>query len=239
MNASPMNASPMNASHMNQDTARSIPRTIGYLVAWAVTIWLALFGCGKLLTGPLSGQAWERRDGWVDRWLAGHRQNWLNTATHIGTTLAETITVTAIAIVAFIVLRLVTYRWRPSMFVAAALIGEVTIFVSTTLVVDRARPDVHRLDNAPPTSSFPSGHMAASVTLYGSLAILAVLLLRRQWLRTVAVAIAVAVPLIVGFSRLYRGMHFPSDVLAGALLALIWLTVCVKLIHPAEVGRAS
>src|SRR3712207_7042639 len=85
----------------------------------------------------------------------------------------ETITVIAIGLVAFVLLRVRLTRWREPVYLAVTLIGEVTIFVSTTLLVDRARPPVRHLDSAPPTSSFPSGHTAASVALYGGLAVLA------------------------------------------------------------------
>jgi membrane-associated phospholipid phosphatase len=79
--------------------------------------------------------------------------------------------------------------------------------VTTTLLVHRARPNVVRLDQAPPTSSFPSGHTSAAVALYGAAAILVVRYSTRAAWRRVAVAIAIVVPLIVASSRLYRGMH--------------------------------
>src|SRR6266508_2918903 len=108
---------------------------------------------------------------------------------------------------------------------AAALAGEVTIFVATTLMIDRNRPPVPQLDDSPPTSSFPSGHTAAAIALYGALAIIALRVSGRAWLRTLAVIFAVALPICVAFARLYRGMHFPTDVLGGALLGIAWLVV--------------
>jgi undecaprenyl-diphosphatase len=93
------------------------------------------------------------------------------------------------------------------------------------MFVDRDRPDVAHLDGAPPTSSFPSGHTAASVALYGSLAVIAVGLGARAWVRWILLVLAVVMPATVAMSRLYRGMHFPTDVIAGALFALTWLMV--------------
>jgi undecaprenyl-diphosphatase len=72
------------------------------------------------------------------------------------------------------------------------------------------------MDAAPPTSSFPSGHTGAALALYGGLAVLALLLVRSP-VRVPLAALALLVPLLVGASRLYRGMHHPSDVLAGLL----------------------
>jgi undecaprenyl-diphosphatase len=84
---------------------------------------------------------------------------------------------------------------------------------------------VQHLDDAPPTSSFPSGHTAAAVTLYGALAIIALRVSTRAWLRTLAVVVAVALPVCVALARLYRGMHYPTDILGGAVLGLAWLIV--------------
>jgi membrane-associated phospholipid phosphatase len=195
------------------------------LLAAALVLWGVLCGVGYLLTHPLHDTAFERRDAWANRWLAGHRDATWNTVTHWLTYLAETMTVIGIGLVFFVGLRLALGRWRESMFLAAALAGEVTIFVATTLVIDRNRPPVPHLDDSPPTSSFPSGHTAAAIALYGALAIIALRVSGRAWLRTLAVIVAVALPVCVALARLYRGMHFPTDVLGGALLGIAWLVV--------------
>jgi undecaprenyl-diphosphatase len=195
------------------------------LVAAAVSIWLVLVIVGHLLGHPFKDSALVRWDASVDRHLAADRQRNWNTATHLTTYLAETITVIAIGLLAFVLLRVGLKRWREPLFLAVSLIGEVTIFVSTTLLVDRDRPPVKHLDSAPPTSSFPSGHTAASVALYGGLAVIAWRVGAAAWLRTLATAAAVLVPVLVAVSRMYRGMHYPTDVIAGALLGCCWLAV--------------
>jgi undecaprenyl-diphosphatase len=195
------------------------------LLGAAVLIWLVLVGIGHLLGHQWKNSALVRWDASVDRHLAADRQRNWNTTTHLTTYLAETITVIAIGLLAFVLLRLGLKRWREPLFLAVTVIGEVTIFVSTTLLVDRNRPSVRHLDSAPPTSSFPSGHTAASVALYGSLAVIAWRVGAAAWLRTIATALAVLVPIAVAGSRMYRGMHYPTDVIAGALLACCWLAV--------------
>ena len=167
--------------------------------------------------------------------LAADRHQPWTELTHLTTYLAETMTVIAVGLVAFVLLRLGLKRWREPLFLAVALIGEVTIFVSTTLLVDRDRPPVKHLDGAPPTSSFPSGHTAASVALYGGLAVIAWRVGAAAWLRTLATVAAVLVPVLVAVSRMYRGMHYPTDVIAGALLACCWLAVTSTVI----LGRRS
>jgi membrane-associated phospholipid phosphatase len=156
-------------------------------------------------------------------------QSW-NDVTQVGSHAAETYTVIVVAVVFFLGLRVVLGRWGASLFVAVAVIGEVAIFVCVTLVIDRPRPQVPHLDSAPPTSSFPSGHVAAAVALYEALAVVVWSSSRHGWLRAVAVLIGIGVPIIVGWSRLYRGMHYPTDVFGGGLLGVVWLTAATMVL---------
>lgn len=82
-----------------------------------------------------------------------------------------------------------------------------------------------RLDVAPPTSSFPSGHTAAAVALYGGIAILALRVYGRRRAALTGAVVLWCIPVIVGLSRLYRGMHYPS--LAGALTGGLWLLLVI------------
>ena len=164
----------------------------------------------------------------VNVYLASHRNPEMNTVTlvcsHIGNTGIATGTV-------LLVVGLVWWRtrdWRFSVFPAFAVFLQLTIFLIAANLVDRHRPPVTELDPAPPTSSYPSGHVGASTALYVSIALLASRL-ERPWLRRSAVACCLAVPLLVAFARLYRGMHQVSDVVMAivngvlcALLAYAW-----------------
>ncbi len=80
------------------------------------------------------------------------------------------------------------------MFLLVTMFGELTLFLGTSAIVDRARPDVLHLDGRLPTSSFPSGHVAATLCLYVAIAV-PVLARTRAWWRWVAVSAAVLTPL--------------------------------------------
>ncbi|MFD0521077.1 phosphatase PAP2 family protein [Paractinoplanes durhamensis] len=98
----------------------------------------------------------------------------------------------------------------------------------------RRRPaaaGVEQLDGQMPTSSFPSGHIAATMCLWITIAII-VLARVRHWWRWVFVALAVIMPLGVALSRMYRGMHHPTDVAGAALLTACWLSVLWFTVRP-------
>jgi undecaprenyl-diphosphatase len=114
-----------------------------------------------------------------------------------------------------------------------AMVGQLAIHVAVTAVVDRPRPPVLRLDAAQPTSSFPSGHTMAAVALYGAFAVLAGERWRGRTVHAAAIAVAVLIPTGVAFARMYRGMHYPTDVVAATLLSASWLLVSV---HAVRIG---
>lgn len=210
------------------------------LVAGGLVLYLALIAVGLSITHLLKDSALVQRDLEISRWFAAHRTPTLNTLTHIGTMLADTWTAIALSIVLVLVMWRWLGRWRESIGVMVAILGELFVFLLVTNTVHRDRPPVPRLDPAPPTSSFPSGHTAAAVALYGCLA---VIVLRQMAHRRLAVLIAVlccCVPPIVAVSRVYRGMHYTTDVLFGAIGGGVWLLIAVLVVVPsATYGRGA
>jgi membrane-associated phospholipid phosphatase len=184
----------------------------GYLVMTAVLVGLGLILTKLLASGPVG--AWDES---VDRWFVTQRTAALNSVSHVGSLLGETLTIVAIAVVVAIVLA-IGRHWRELGFLVAALALEASVALTTSVLVNRARPHVVRLDAVPPTASFPSGHTAAATALYVSLAIVFSCFVRNATLRAAAWALAIALPIYVGASRLYRGMHHPIDVMGSAVL---------------------
>jgi undecaprenyl-diphosphatase len=167
-------------------------------------------------------------DGSFSRWFAAHRTPGLNQLTHYTTLASDSITITALAVATVAITAIVWRRWREPMLVAVAVTGEVTIFLLVTLLVDRKRPPVPHLDEAPPTSSFPSGHVAAAICMYGALAIIANERASSALVRGLFLALAVLIPLAVALSRLYRGMHYLTDILGGVILGVTWLYLATR-----------
>ena len=107
-----------------------------------------------------------------------------------------------------------------------------------TQVVGRPRPDVPHLDPAPPTSSYPSGHVGASTALYLSLALLAQRI-PHPALRRVLTALCLLIPLLVLYARLYRGMHHLSDVLVGLVNGVVCATLAWGWLKDRRAHRAN
>jgi membrane-associated phospholipid phosphatase len=199
-----------------------------FLLACAVVLLLVLAGVGWVLSHVVQNDSLGRADTGVSRWLARERSPDLNDVTAVTTEIGGTLTVTVLAVLSVAVAAFVWRRWREPMMVAVAVAGEVAIFLAVTLLVDRKRPPVPHMDEAPPTSSFPSGHTAATIALWGALAVLASERARSALVRGLFLALAVVLPVLVASSRMYRGMHYLSDVLGGVLLGGLWLAATVR-----------
>ena len=205
------------------------------LLGGAVAIWIVLTVIGLILTHVFDKGAVHRADLGVDIWFAHHRSPGWNSVMLFGTDLARTQTVIAVAAAAALFLRWRLKRWHESFIVIAAVAGEVLIFLAVTQTVPQRRPPVPRLQAAPTTSSYPSGHTAAAIALYGCLGVLLLVYVSRPGLRWLA-ALLFCIPVYVALSRLYEGEHYPSDVIAGALLGGLWLTCVLRTLPPVRVA---
>lgn len=202
-------------------------QSVQLLCGWAVltVVWI---GLGALLTGPFAGGTIVRTDERVARWMVAQRTPSWNHVTVWGSLLAETTTkVVATTLLALAFLAL-WRRWFEPVFIVASLVIEAAAFIVVTAVVGRDRPDVLQLDGSPVGSSFPSGHTAAAAA-YAAVAVVVFWHTRKRWARVLIVLFTLLVPIIVALSRMYRGMHFLSDTIAGAALggAAVALTAVV------------
>jgi membrane-associated phospholipid phosphatase len=197
-------------------------RAARILVPAYVAILLAVLAVGWLLTHPLQDSV-EPRDNDVVQWFADHRNGSLDLLAAAGSHVADTWVGLALAVVIAAAFARWRRTWLPVVYFAVLMVGHHSLYVIATHVVPRDRPPVKILDpGLVPNHSFPSGHTATGVILYGGTALLlawAVPRLRR-WVWPLFLVV-----FVVAASRLYQGAHHPTDVLTGALYGAAWLAV--------------
>ena len=197
-----------------------------------VTLAAVTYGVGRALL------AWPTGEAAVSRGVAADRTPLWNMLTDYGTSLSDTPYIVALTAVAAILFRLVYKRWRESIFLVVSVWSQSIVFLLITVLIDRHRPPVPHLDPAPPTSSFPSGHVSAAVGFYCAVALILTTHVRNRALQVLIWVLGGAAPLIVGFSRIYRGMHFLTDVVWGLVLGICCVVVAaVAILRRREARR--
>lgn len=124
------------------------------------------------------------------------------------------------------------WRWRERTSVIvllASVLGGATINHLLKHSFQRPRPGLEHFVSVPTDFSFPSGHAANATLLYGTLAALVVLRTASRPVRAVVTAAAALVVAAIACSRVVLGAHRVSDVVAGVLVGLTWMTVCLAL----------
>jgi undecaprenyl-diphosphatase len=205
---------------------------MGPLVALVLTLAL-LAGFVLVLVNVLDGDL----DGF-DQWLVTLLRaddadgqplgpSWLRVffveITHLGGTVALTVATAVVAgLLAF------ERRYRPALLVLVAVLGGTALSSALKLGLDRPRPDLvpHLVEVLSP--SFPSGHAMLSTVVYLTLGLLlARFEFARPATRLYVVGCALGLVLLIGASRVYLGVHWPSDVLAGWCLGAAWAIGCL------------
>jgi undecaprenyl-diphosphatase len=103
-------------------------------------------------------------------------------------------------------------------------------------VFNRARPSLEHLVTVN-TLSYPSGHAMSAMAFYGFLIYLCVRYSMRRWVQILLITLLVIVVLSIGVSRIYLGVHYPSDVAAGFIGGLIWVAFCAVVFNLIELLR--
>jgi membrane-associated phospholipid phosphatase len=203
------------------------------LVQTMVVTYAALVAV-MMAVGLLVTAAFERAslsfDESVERWIVDNRTSLADGLSGVASELGHT-TVIVIGLVGFCVAALSARWWQPAFVVAAGLTTELAVFLTVNYWLDRPRPDIPVIGSVPSTASFPSGHAAAAVVFYLGLAMTVTSQIDRTAVRRTVWAVATIIAFSVGVARAYRGVHHPSDVLAGWLVGIVCLTGAVYAIR--------
>jgi undecaprenyl-diphosphatase len=211
---------------------REIIRWISERLAIVAAVWLAvglavstfvIWAFFELTDEVLEGDS-RVFDRAVLLWIHDNFPDWLDGPMRLVTALGYYYVV--VPLLAAAVFGLYRRGWRLSAVLLVVSTGG-SIVLTTVLkgVFQRTRPELFDSGYQASFYSFPSGHATVAVGFYGMLTVILAYRLRGA-ARWVVAACGLLVVLLIGFSRLYLGVHYPTDILAGYLSALLWL-VCV------------
>jgi membrane-associated phospholipid phosphatase len=169
-------------------------------------------------------------DARVASWLHAHHVPALTSfmlfVTHANSTVAVFAYTAAFAVALY---RMGERYWILTL--ALVMGGGMTLNVMLKHAYERARPVFEDPLITLASYSFPSGHTAGATLFYGVLAAFLVTRFFDRGIRALCVAVAIAAVLLVGFSRMYLGAHFLSDVLAATCSSIAWLVLCLSSVH--------
>jgi undecaprenyl-diphosphatase len=135
------------------------------------------------------------------------------------------------AVLSLVTFTVVSFLWtltrrRVAIYMLVAVMGALVIGSVLKLGFARPRPALVPHGSHVYTHSFPSGHAMMAAATYLTLALLVARIVKNRYLQVLVVCLAILVTLAVGVSRVYLGVHWPSDVLAGWALGTLWALVC-------------
>lgn len=125
-------------------------------------------------------------------------------------------------------------RWRTLALVVGSTVGGVVVNTLLKSLFARPRPTVVPHLTYVLTESFPSGHAMLSAIVYLTLGALLAQLVEQHWPRAYLVGVALTLTLLVGVTRVYLGVHYPTDVLGGWMAGLAWALLTAVLARAAR-----
>lgn len=169
-------------------------------------------------------------DGPFRDWVIDHRNGFLTdvmvNASRFGST--PSLIVFALAAAAWLAWR---GRKADSLLIVGGAAGAFLLVPVLKAVIERPRPALSDHVVFVNSWSYPSGHSLNSMAVLGLLTVLAMRERPGAVRRTLLAVLGVFLVIAVGFSRVYLGVHWPSDVLAGWLIGVLWLTICFTTAH--------
>jgi len=162
----------------------------------------------------------------VLRWLGEHHTPFLTKVMTEVTPLGTGIVVLVVVGVTAAFLWHTEHKHSARLLLAATA-GSILLNNVLKLYFDRPRPEVFERLTHTASSSFPSGHAMSATVVYGTVGYLLARLQKHVWSRTITLLLAVLMIVLICLTRLYLGVHYPSDVLGGIVVGLAWSGFCM------------
>lgn len=137
-----------------------------------------------------------------------------------------------------IITRIVFKHWKYVVQITMVLVLSAVSNMILKRFIDRARPDVEHMVVVK-TLSYPSGHAMSAIAFYGFLIYLFYKYIKNKFLKSTAIILTAVLIISIGISRIYLGVHFPSDIVGGYVAGLIWVIFCILIFNIIEVFRGD
>ena len=194
---------------------------VGGFAALTILTWFGAEAVRKLI-GPSVTTLFDAP---VVQYVAAHRIAGLTGVMRAVTTAGNDLYLWIALLTGGTILARLTRSWRPLFLLALAMLGAMSLNQIIKLAVARTRPP--SLFWAIPANgwSFPSGHATESAAVYRTLAYKFAGTQRRFGVKVLTYAIGIAAPFLIGISRVYLGLHWPTDVVVGWTLGCVWSAI--------------
>jgi undecaprenyl-diphosphatase len=213
--------------------ARNAYATFGILILGGLTVGIVLtYGFAKIAAKVVTGKT-AGFDDMAMRFMGAHQIPWISNAMVEVTMLGTGIVVATIVAVAALFLWLYDYKNSGTLLLVTTL-GGLMLNIVLKLGFDRPRPQFFDWGTHAMSSSFPSGHAMSASIVYPTVAYLAARLEKTALARFITLLIAAILVLLICFSRVYLGVHYPSDVLAGVVVGLAWSAFCMTTLEVSQ-----
>jgi undecaprenyl-diphosphatase len=197
--------------------------TLAVVCTWAFTE----------LAGHVKSGKTQAFDDAVMHWIAAHQYPLLQQVMIELTALGTGVVIAMIVFVGSMFLWLNKHKHSALLLIIASF-GGIVLNNLLKLGFDRPRPQIFEWGTYAMSSSFPSGHAMSSVIVYGTVAYLAARLQQRAASRLLTLGFAATIILLICVSRLYLGVHYPSDVAAGLIIGIAWAGFCMAVLEAAQ-----
>jgi undecaprenyl-diphosphatase len=211
---------------LGKEISHRLSRWLGLALTVQLVLGLVLSVGVILLFAQIADEVLEGETRWFDTavllWIHGHSPGWFYEPMLLITALGYYWVVLPLMAIA-----LYTFYHKGAQISAAMLVistvGSVVLTTVLKVIFQRSRPELFDSGYAASFYSFPSGHATVAVGFYGTLTLLLAWRLKGFWRWVVAVS-GVVLVLLIGFSRMYLGVHYPMDIIAGYLAAPVWVS---------------
>ncbi len=212
---------------------RSFYAAVGVFITAGALLALAGTWAFAALAVHVRTGATQAFDDTILRWVGAHQVPWLHVAMLQVTALGTGVVVMMVVAVAALFLWLTRHRHSAALLLVTTVVG---ILINSMLkdVFHRDRPSIFSSGVEVFSSSFPSGHSMSAAIVYGTVAYLAARLQRRHWSRVLTAIIALLLILLIAASRIYLGVHYPSDTAAGLVIGFAWAAFCMATLEAVQ-----